>query len=121
MAALTIDAAELRKDYVGRTAVRDLTLQVRRGEAFGFLGPNGAGKSTSIKMLLGLVKPTRGSALLLGQPLGTREVRAALDFFPSISVSTTGSPRPNLSRFTEGSAAWQSACYANAFPACWSA
>ena len=82
MAALTIDAAGLRKDYGGRTAVRDLTLQVRRGEAFGFLGPNGAGKSTSIKMLLGLVKPTQGSALLLGQPLGTREVRARIGFLP---------------------------------------
>jgi ABC-2 type transport system ATP-binding protein len=82
MAAFTIDAAGLRKDYGGRTAVRDLTLQVRRGEAFGFLGPNGAGKSTSIKMLLGLVRPTRGSALMLGQPLGAREVRARTGFLP---------------------------------------
>ena len=82
MASFTIDAAGLRKDYGGRTAVRDLTLQVRRGEAFGFLGPNGAGKSTSIKMLLGLVRPTRGSALMLGRPLGTREVRARTGFLP---------------------------------------
>jgi ABC-2 type transport system ATP-binding protein len=82
MAALTIDAAGLRKDYGARTAVRDLTLQVERGEAFGFLGPNGAGKSTSIKMLLGLVKPTSGRALLLGQPLGSRDVRARIGFLP---------------------------------------
>jgi ABC-2 type transport system ATP-binding protein len=82
MAALTIDASQLRKTYGTRTAVRDLTLQVGRGEAFGFLGPNGAGKSTSIKMLLGLVKPTGGSALLLGQPVGTREVRARIGFLP---------------------------------------
>jgi ABC-2 type transport system ATP-binding protein len=82
MAALTIDAAGLRKDYGSRTAVRDLTLQVGRGEAFGFLGPNGAGKSTSIKMLLGLVKPTSGRALLLGQPVGSREVRARIGFLP---------------------------------------
>lgn len=82
MTALTIDASGLRKDYGGRTAVRDLTLQVGRGEAFGFLGPNGAGKSTSIKMLLGLVKPTSGRALLLGEPLGTLDVRARIGFLP---------------------------------------
>jgi ABC-2 type transport system ATP-binding protein len=82
MATLTIDAAQLRKTYGTRAAVRDLTLQVGRGEAFGFLGPNGAGKSTSIKMLLGLVKPTGGRALLLGQPVGTREVRARIGFLP---------------------------------------
>ena len=82
MATLTIDASQLRKTYGTRTAVRDLTLQVGRGEAFGFLGPNGAGKSTSIKMLLGLVRPTGGSALLLGQPVGTREVRTRVGFLP---------------------------------------
>ena len=71
MAAFTIDAAGLRKNYGTRTAVRDLTLKVRRGEAFGFLGPNGAGKSTSIKMLLGLVHPTDGDAFVLGEPVGT--------------------------------------------------
>jgi ABC-2 type transport system ATP-binding protein len=82
MATLTIDASRLRKSYGTRAAVRDLTIQVGRGEAFGFLGPNGAGKSTSIKMLLGLVKPTGGKALLLGQPVGTRAVRARIGFLP---------------------------------------
>lgn len=82
MSTFTIDTSQLRKSYGTRTAVRDLTLQVRRGEAFGFLGPNGAGKSTSIKMLLGLVKPSGGSALLLGEPLGTRNVRTRVGFLP---------------------------------------
>jgi ABC-2 type transport system ATP-binding protein len=82
MAAFTIDAAGLGKDYGTRAAVRDLTLRVGRGEAFGFLGPNGAGKSTSVKMLLGLVKPTRGHALLLGQPVGSRDARARIGFLP---------------------------------------
>ncbi len=82
MTALTIDAEGLKKSYGTRTAVRDLTLQLRCGVAFGFLGPNGAGKSTSIKMLLGLVKPTGGRALLLGKPVGTREVRARIGFLP---------------------------------------
>jgi ABC-2 type transport system ATP-binding protein len=82
MTTWTIDAVGLKKTYGTRTAVRDLTLQVSRGEAFGFLGPNGAGKSTSIKMLLGLVKPTSGRAQLLGEPVGTREVRARIGFLP---------------------------------------
>src|SRR5512139_2004067 len=51
----------------GRTlAVDDLTLTVRPGEVFGFLGPNGAGKSTTIRLLLGLVRPTSGRAWLFG-------------------------------------------------------
>lgn len=82
MGELAIDAAGLRKDFGTRTAVRDLTMKVGRGEAFGFLGPNGAGKSTSIKMLLGLVKPTSGQALLLGEPVGARDVRARVGFLP---------------------------------------
>src|SRR6185437_17146485 len=82
MSALTIDTEGLRKTFGTRPAVRDLTLQIGRGEAFGFLGANGAGKSTSIKMLLGLVKPTGGRALLLGRPIGTRETRARIGFLP---------------------------------------
>jgi ABC-2 type transport system ATP-binding protein len=55
---------------------------VGRGEIFGFLGPNGAGKSTSIKMLLGLVKPSGGEALVLGAPAGGVEVRRKIGFLP---------------------------------------
>ena len=60
----------------------NLSLSVRRGEIFGFLGPNGAGKSTSIKMLLGLVKPTGGEAFVLGAPAGGVEVRRKIGFLP---------------------------------------
>ena len=55
---------------------------MRRGEIFGFLGPNGAGKSTSIKMLLGLAKPSSGEALVLGVPAGNVEVRRKIGFLP---------------------------------------
>jgi ABC-2 type transport system ATP-binding protein len=52
-------------------AVDDLDLRVRRGEVYGFLGPNGAGKSTTLRMLLGLVRPTSGEVAVLGEPPGS--------------------------------------------------
>jgi ABC-2 type transport system ATP-binding protein len=72
----------LRKQFGSKVAVRGLSLQVRRGEIFGFLGPNGAGKSTSIKMLLGLVKPTSGQAEILGCPFSNVDVRHKVGFLP---------------------------------------
>jgi ABC-type multidrug transport system ATPase subunit len=59
----------LSKRYRKRWAVKDLALTVNRGEVFGFLGPNGAGKSTTIRMLLSLIKPTRGTVHMFGKPL----------------------------------------------------
>jgi len=67
MTDLVIETTGLRKVYGPKIAVDDLTLQVPRGEVFGFLGPNGAGKSTSVKMLLGLVAPSSGDARVLGR------------------------------------------------------
>ena len=77
-----IETHELRKVFGEHTAVKGLTLLVQQGEVFGFLGPNGAGKTTSIKMLLGLITPTSGTAALLGAPLGEREVLARVGFLP---------------------------------------
>lgn len=79
---LAIDTEGLRKVFGTKIAVRGLSLQVRRGEIFGFLGPNGAGKSTAIKMLLGLVKPTSGKAEILGCPYCSVEVRRKVGFLP---------------------------------------
>ena len=77
-----IETRELRKVFGDNVAVKGLTLQVKQGEVFGFLGPNGAGKTTSIKMLLSLIAPTAGSALLLGAPLGDLKARSRIGFLP---------------------------------------
>ncbi|MCO5199123.1 MAG: ABC transporter ATP-binding protein [Anaerolineae bacterium] len=77
-----IETTHLRKEFGRKVAVADLTLQVKRGEVFGFLGPNGAGKTTSVKMLLGLTAPTAGDATLLNAPLGDRRTRARIGYLP---------------------------------------
>jgi ABC-2 type transport system ATP-binding protein len=79
---LAIQTHDLRKVFGRKVAVEGLTLEVPRGEVFGFLGPNGAGKSTSVKMLLGLVKPTSGQATVLGRPAGNVEARRKIGFLP---------------------------------------
>lgn len=63
-------------------AVDDLSLDVRRGEVFGFLGPNGAGKTTTLKILMGLIYPSGGTAALLGRPVGAPEAKAKVGFLP---------------------------------------
>ena len=79
---LALETVELRKEYGGKAVVQGLDLRVERGEIFGFLGPNGAGKTNSIKMLMGLVQPTSGSASILGCPLGDLRTRARIGFLP---------------------------------------
>jgi ABC-2 type transport system ATP-binding protein len=63
---LVIDVTGLNKYFGKKHVVRDLSLQVRRGEIFGFLGPNGSGKTTSIRLLCGLLTPESGSGTCLG-------------------------------------------------------
>jgi ABC-2 type transport system ATP-binding protein len=74
----------LSKDYGAGRGLFELDLEVRQGEVFGFLGPNGAGKSTTMRLLLDLIRPTSGSAQLLG--LDTRKeslaIRRRLGFLP---------------------------------------
>jgi ABC-2 type transport system ATP-binding protein len=82
MPSAAIETEGLRKVFGDRAAVKGLTLQVERGEVFGFLGPNGAGKTTSMKMLLGLVAPTSGTASLLGAPIGDLATLARIGFLP---------------------------------------
>ena len=61
-----------RVGFWGRrvTAVDELSFDVQRGEVFGFLGPNGAGNTTTIKMMMGLIYPSGGTATLFGRPVG---------------------------------------------------
>jgi ABC-2 type transport system ATP-binding protein len=80
--APAIQTLGLRKLFGEKIAVKSLTLEVARGEVFGFLGPNGAGKSTSVRMLLGLVSPTSGTAQILGLPAGNVEARRKIGFLP---------------------------------------
>lgn len=85
-----IEVRELGKSYVSwsltgrRTldALRGVSLQAHAGEVFGLLGPNGAGKTTLIKILLGVVKPSRGSASLFGQAVGSTAARHRVGYLP---------------------------------------
>lgn len=61
-----IDVQHLAKSFDGKPAVEDISLQVKRGEIFGFLGPNGSGKTTTIRMLCGLLTPDSGSGQCFG-------------------------------------------------------
>ncbi|MEV0150557.1 ATP-binding cassette domain-containing protein [Nonomuraea sp. NPDC050733] len=79
-----IEVNGLTKRYGGVTAVNDLTFTVRPGHVTGFLGPNGAGKSTTMRMILGLDRPTAGTATIGGRPFrrqgaGLRHAGALLD------------------------------------------
>lgn len=62
-----VQTTALTKRYAGRSVVNQVSLSVPEGSVYGFIGPNGAGKSTTMKMLLGLVKPSGGEILLLGK------------------------------------------------------
>ncbi|MEN8193416.1 MAG: ABC transporter ATP-binding protein [Bacteroidota bacterium] len=64
------------------TALNDFSLSVSKGEIFGLLGPNGAGKTTLIKILLGVVYPTTGSANLLSEPITNYKIKSRIGFLP---------------------------------------
>jgi ABC-2 type transport system ATP-binding protein len=85
----TIEIQAFSKDYaVGfwkkklRPAVKSLSLTIDAGETFGFLGPNGAGKTTTLKMLMGIIFPTSGSARILGRDCLDPDVKQKIGFLP---------------------------------------
>jgi beta-exotoxin I transport system ATP-binding protein len=79
-----IRAEALTKLYRGRRGLAGLDLEVRAGEVYGFLGPNGAGKTTTIRILLDLIRPTSGRALLFSEPprTGGPALRRRLGYLP---------------------------------------
>ena len=84
MSDSVIRTEALSKDYGGGHGLFDLSLEIKRGEIFGFLGPNGAGKSTTMRLLLDLIRPTAGSASLLGldSRRNSLEIRRRVGYLP---------------------------------------
>src|SRR5262245_34943746 len=89
MPAPAIETENLSKDYPHgflhlkkKTSLDNLTIQVAEGEVFGFLGPNGAGKSTTIKLLMGIIFPTSGSARILGKPVSDVSLHCDVGYLP---------------------------------------
>lgn len=84
-----IETVRLEKSYTtgfwrkrAKTALRALSLTVEEGEVFGYLGPNAAGKTTTLKLLMGLVFPTRGTAKILGMNIGDPRMKAQIGYLP---------------------------------------
>jgi ABC-2 type transport system ATP-binding protein len=89
MAHAAIETENLTMDYPfgflhlkKKTSLEGLTMNVEDGEVFGFLGPNGAGKSTTIKLLVGLIFPTAGTARILGKPISDIEMHRDIGYLP---------------------------------------
>ena len=76
MSDIVLRTTGLTKRYKNRLAVDHLSIEVRRGDVFGFLGPNGAGKSTTIRMILHLVFPSEGDVEIFGESLKTARHKA---------------------------------------------
>src|SRR5882757_9269657 len=99
--ALAVSSHGLTKRFGRQFAVNGIDLAVPRGEVYGFLGPNGSGKTTTIRMLLGLIRPTAGGHRLFDAPMP----QAARDVLPRIGALVEGpafhpylSGRANLRR-----------------------
>jgi len=85
---VTENLTKVYRDFWGRASVRavsNMNLQVEPGQVVGLLGPNGSGKTTTIKLLLGLIFPTEGRAMVLGRPAGDRQARRLIGFLPEES------------------------------------
>ncbi len=79
---VTVEFAGLTKRFGSLTAVDDLSFTVAPGQVTGFLGPNGAGKTTTMRAVLGLVRPTSGTATVLGDIGGPHETGARVTLAP---------------------------------------
>src|SRR6266446_3945119 len=89
MATAAIEIENLTKDYPfgflhlkRKTSLEGLSMSVEDGEVFGFLGPNGAGKTTTLKLLVGLIFPTAGTARILGHPISDVSMHRKIGYLP---------------------------------------
>ena len=90
-----IETVNLTKQYFKLAAVKDLNLSVQAGEIFGFLGPNGAGKTTTLRIIGGLIRPTRGTARVFGydvlkEPVAARQIIGFIPDRPFLYQKLTG-------------------------------
>ena len=86
--ARTDNLTKIYMDFWGKSTVRavhNLTFSIEKGEIFGLLGPNGSGKTTTVKLLLGLLFPTKGSATVLGHSPGSVKANSRIGFLPEES------------------------------------
>lgn len=95
MPSLYIQTEQLSKSYGEHLAVKNINLQIKKGEIFGFLGPNGAGKTTTIKMMTGLLEPSEGRIMLNGidiwqEPIKAKEIIAYVPDQPTLYPKLTG-------------------------------
>ena len=83
-----IELNKLTKYYGKARGIIDLDLEVNKGDFFGFIGPNGAGKSTTIRTILGLIKPSDGSATVLGKDIikDKKEILAKVGYLPAEAI-----------------------------------
>ncbi|HVH63490.1 MAG TPA: ABC transporter ATP-binding protein [Candidatus Dormibacteraeota bacterium] len=79
-----VKTVDLTKRFGKTVALAGLSMEVPRGEVFGFLGPNGAGKTTAVKLLLGLLAPTSGKGWLLNRPIGDLSARRRIGYLPEL-------------------------------------
>jgi hypothetical protein len=79
---LVIEAQGLRMEFRGLVAVESLDLSIAKGTLYGLIGPNGSGKTTAIKMLVGLLRPSGGQAMVLGESVPLQSNRTKLGYMP---------------------------------------
>ncbi|MCU0851820.1 MAG: ABC transporter ATP-binding protein [Thermoplasmata archaeon] len=94
--------SKLRKEFESLVAVDDVDLKIRRGLLYGMIGPNGSGKTTLIKMLVGLLRPTGGKALILGERIPIAENISRIGYMPQeMAIYTDLTVHENLELFAE--------------------
>jgi ABC-2 type transport system ATP-binding protein len=93
---------KLRKEFDDLVAVDDLDLKIERGILYGMIGPNGSGKTTTIKMLVGLLRPTSGKAYVLGEKIPIRNNISRIGYMPQdMAIYTELTVHENLELFSE--------------------